>query len=76
MKSDAASPVWFKHLRNIGSTVGRNNRRPKDEREAFLGHAVAGGMSKFYTDDAPDNYLVRLVNLIGAEYFGGEKVGR
>ncbi len=65
--------VWFKHFRNAGGTVGRNNRRTKSEIEAFLGHDV-DGQCVFYMDDTPDDYLVPVVNLIGAEYFDGEQI--
>lgn len=70
-----ADGVWFKHCRNVGATLGRNHRLTINECEAFLGHDV-NGMCVFYMGDTPDDYLVPLVNLIGAEYFGGETVGR
>lgn len=64
----------FKHLRNIGPSIAKKTKLSKDEREAFLGHAVDGN-SKFYEDDVDESYLVDLVNLIGEQYFGGERVG-
>ncbi len=64
----------MKHLRNVGSSLGRIHRRPDDERQAFLGH-VANGSNKWYEDpDLGAGYLLPLVNLIGADYFGGETV--
>lgn len=63
----------FKHIRNVGPTVGRNNKRPIDEREAILGHVIEGN-SKFYTGEFDESFLVELVNLIGRDYFGGETV--
>jgi hypothetical protein len=65
----------MKHLRNIGSSVGRIHKRPDDERQAFLGH-IANGSNKWYEDpDLGADYLLPLVNLIGKEYFEGEMVG-
>ncbi|MFH0981615.1 MAG: tyrosine-type recombinase/integrase [Planctomycetota bacterium] len=64
----------FKHLRNVGPTLGKRARRSSDEREAFLGHVVHG-TSRFYEGDVDETYLIPLVNLIGAEYFDGEQVG-
>ena len=64
----------MKHLRNVGSSIGRIHKRPDDERQAFLGH-VANGSNKWYEDpDLGADYLLSLVNLIGAEYFAGENV--
>lgn len=42
------------------------------ERQAFFGH-VANGSNKWY--DLGADYLLPLVNLIGAAYFAGEHVG-
>lgn len=64
----------FKHMRNVGATLGKRGRRSRDERDAFLGHVVDGA-SKFYEGDVDETYLIPLVDLIGEQYFGGEKVG-
>lgn len=69
--------VWFKSLRNSGPTVAAKSRTPriiKDDREAFLGHAV-NGQSRFYTDGIGEDLLIDMVNVIGREYFDGEQVG-
>lgn len=63
----------FKHLRNVGPTLGKKARLSMDERDAFLGHVV-NGTSAFYEGDMDETYLVDLVNLIGLHYFGGERV--
>ncbi len=63
----------FKHLRNVGPTLARRARLSNDEREAFLGHVV-GGTSRFYEGDVDETYLIPLVDLIGEQYFDGEKV--
>ncbi len=42
-------------------------------RNEFLGHNEDGS-NKFYNEDIDENYLVPLVNLIGAEYFGGDAI--
>ncbi len=63
----------FKHLRNVGPTLGKRGRRSRDERDAFLGHVV-DGTSKFYEGDVDETYLIPLVNLIGEQYFGSENV--
>ena len=64
----------FKHLRNVGPTLGKRAKLSKDEREAFLGHVVNGGSSIFYEADVDETYLIALVNLIGEKYLGGEVV--
>ena len=64
--------LTFKHIRNVAPTLGKRNKLSKDERDAILGHVVAG-TSKFYEDSVDATYLVDLVNLVGAEYFGGEQ---
>ncbi len=63
----------FKHLRNVGPTLARRARLSRDEREAFLGHVV-DGTSRFYEGDVNQTYLIPLVNLIGMQYCGGERV--
>ena len=62
----------YKHLRNVGPSIGKRHKRHPDEREGFLGHAVRG-TSRFYEGDVDETYLVELVNLIGVEYFGGKE---
>ena len=47
--------------------------RPTDERTTFLAHSE-GGTNRFYEGDVDEDYLVDLVNLIGEEYFDGERV--
>lgn len=64
----------FKHLRNVGPSIAKRAKLPRDEREAFLGHVV-DGTSKFYEADVDETFLVNRVNLIGEQYFGGEHVG-
>ncbi len=64
-----------KHLRNIGASLGKKHKRPEEERQAFLGHVVGTGTSRFYEDDVDETYPLDLVNLIGSEYFDGEQVG-
>lgn len=61
----------MKHLRNVGSSLGRLRKRPEDERQVFLG-LVANGTNFFC--EAPDlgaNCLLELVNLIRAEFRRG-----
>jgi len=64
----------FEHLRNVGPSIAKRAKSPRDEREAFLGHVV-DGTSKFYEADVDETFLVNLVNLIGEQCFGGEHVG-
>ncbi|MHC4094258.1 MAG: hypothetical protein ACYSVY_28965 [Planctomycetota bacterium] len=64
----------YKHGRNVGPSIAKRAKLPRDEREAFLGHVV-DGTSKFYEADVDETFLVDLVNLIGEQYFGGERVG-
>ena len=59
----------------VGPTLGKRHKRPQDERDTFLGHAVGGkGTSRWYEGDVDEHYLTELVSLIGAEYMGGEAV--
>lgn len=58
----------FRHLRNIGSTLCRDNHLPEAAADAWLGHS-ARGTNKFYTGEAKDDYLQPLVRLIEASYF-------
>jgi integrase len=75
-ESKGISNEWsFKHLRNVVPSLGRRHRRPRDERDAFLGHVVAG-TSRFYEGDVDETYLLPLINLLGKHYFDGEKVKR
>jgi len=62
----------FKHLRNVGGK--KRLEISKEERDHFLGH-VEAGETKWYTGEAREDYLVPLVNAIGAEYFDGGHVG-
>jgi len=67
----------FKHLRNVGPTLGRRGKLTKDERDALLGHTVSVDgqtCSVFYEGDVDETYLVDLVNLIGKDYFSGEVI--
>lgn len=60
----------MKHLRNVGPSLGRVHKRPDDERQVFLGH-IANGTNVFYEDpDLGPEYLLDLVDLVGADYFG------
>ncbi len=63
----------FKHLRNVGPTLGKRGKRPRDERDAFLGHVI-DGTGKYYEGDVDETYLIPLVDLIGGQYFGSENV--
>lgn len=63
----------FKHIRNIGSSLGRLHKLSRDERDALLGHVVAG-TSKFYEEDVDHRYLIDVVNLVGREYFDGDQI--
>ncbi len=73
--SKGISGDWsFKHLRNVVPSLGRRYRRPRDEREAFLGHVA--GTSRFYDGDVDESFLIPLVNLLGKQYLDGEKVRR
>jgi len=75
MPDGSPVPIWveFKTCRNVAGTVGKRRGRPSDERSAIRGHKV-NGVGRFYEGDVGDDYLVQLVNLIGAEYFDGESV--
>jgi integrase len=57
----------IRHLRNIGSTAVRDHRLPEAMAHAWLGHA-AGGTNVFYTGEAKDDYLLPLIEVIGATY--------
>lgn len=62
--------VWtFKHLRNIGPSLRKAAKLPKEMSDALLGH-VTDGTSAFYEDDVGLEYLAPLVNLIGTEHLG------
>jgi len=70
----AGTGEWtFKHIRNIASSLGKLNKLSRDERDAVLGHVV-DGTSKFYEEDVDHRYLIRLVNLVGKEYFDGAEI--
>ena len=64
----------FKHLRNVGPSLGKRAKLSRDERDAFLGHVVDRSSSD-YEADVDETYLIDLVNIIGEHYFGGEKAG-
>jgi integrase len=68
--------VWYKLLRNVGPTIARDHGRPEDERLAFLGDKANGISRVNYEGRTKQEFLVPLVNLIGAEYFDGENVGK
>ena len=54
--------------RNIGATLCRDAHLPADMGESWLGHS-ARGTNKFYTGEAKEDYLLPLVEVIGARYF-------
>ena len=66
----------FKHLRNVGPTLGRDATPAIDRelRDALLGH-INTAILDSYTAPHHAKLLVPLVNVIGAEYFNGEQVG-
>jgi len=64
----------FKHLRKMAPQIGRDHRRQLEERDAILGHKPKGMTREHYEDMLTPEFLVPLVNCIGAELFGGEKV--
>ena len=73
---EAACNDWrLKHLRNVGGTLGDQNGLSEMMVDRFLGHALKGTRAKYIGSVGPD-YLVSLVNLIGAEFFDGEQVGK
>jgi len=74
LAEEAGVEDWtFKHIRNVAPSVGRDGKRPKEERDAILGHVVDGA-SQFYTDEFDETYLIELVDLVGKTYFGGEQI--
>jgi len=66
-------PWTFKHLRNIGPSLRKAAKLPKEMSDAMLGH-VTEGTSAFYEDDVGPEYLLPLVNLIGLDHLGGSFV--
>ena len=74
MRDKSDGNGWsFKHLRNIGGTLGDKGGLSEMMIDRFLGHTLKRERAK-YLGDVDASYLVPLVNLIGAEYFDGETV--
>ena len=74
MRDESDGNGWsFKHLRNIGGTLGDKGGLSEMMIDRFLGHTLKRERAK-YLGDVDASYLVPLVNLIGAEYFNGETV--
>ncbi len=63
----------FKHLRNVGPTLGRDAGISRELRDAFLGHKT-GEVLEHYTAPLHARQMVDLVNLVGKVYLG-ETVG-
>lgn len=57
-----------RHCRNIGETLRRNNQLPADMGTAWLRHSE-NGTNLFYRGEAPDDYLMPLIDIIGKTYF-------
>ncbi len=43
----------FKHLRNVGGTLGLRGKLTRFEADAFVGHEI-NGMSRFYLGDVDE----------------------
>lgn len=68
---------WYKQLRNIGATLATTHHLSKTMIDLFMGHSEdMSDMNVPYTDDMPTDFVAPIVNLIGAEYFDDETVGR
>lgn len=66
---------YYKHLRNVGPTIRKRNKRSEEETNGFLGHSADGKRAGvFYEGIVGEDYLVDIVNLIGIEYISGETV--
>lgn len=63
----------FKHIRNVGTNVGKDHGIRVELREAFQGHAYKG-MNLFYEEGFDYRAMVPLVNMIGETYLGGEHI--
>lgn len=75
MRDEADGNGWsFKHLRNVGGTLGDKGGLSEMVIDRFLGHTLKRERAK-YLGDVDASYLVPLVNLIGREYSDGEQVG-
>jgi len=65
---DALDVTWpLRSCRNIGSTIRRDAHLPEDMANAWLGHS-ARQTNRFYTGEAPIDYLLPLVRAIGVRY--------
>jgi len=73
VEAAAGKGFTFKSMRNVGPTLRKRHKLPKEVSDAFLGH-VDDATNKFYEDDVDETYLAELVDLIGKDYFDGEAV--
>lgn len=74
MREESGSDGWsFKHLRNVGGTLADKEGMSEMKIDRFLGHTLKRERAKYLGDVGPD-YLIDLVNLIGANYFAGQTV--
>lgn len=75
MHNESKTNGWsFKHLRNIGGTVGDKAGMSEMKIDRFLGHTLKKERSKYLGSVGPE-YLIDLVCLIGNNYVNGEKIG-
>ena len=73
-KAAGVEKEWsMKHLRNVGPSMAKQAGVSREMRDTFLGHVV-NGANRWYEADVDEYYLVPLVNLVGEQYFGGERV--
>ena len=74
MRVESGSDGWsFKHLRNVGGTLADKEGMSEMKIDRFLGHTLKRERAK-YLGDVGSDYLIDLVNLIGAHYFAGQTV--
>jgi len=59
----------FKHLRNVGPTLGFNAGLPEEMVDLFLGHNRQKRSSRFYRERATPEYVKPIVDLIEQAYF-------
>ncbi|MEE9293398.1 MAG: hypothetical protein V3W34_00325 [Phycisphaerae bacterium] len=64
----------FKHLRNVGSNVADEHDLSSRVIDRFHGRVLKGVKRAYLVKSRKPEYLIPLVNLIGAEYLDGETV--
>jgi Phage integrase family len=75
-KGAGVSDWTFKHLRNVGSNLADEHDLSSRMIDRFHGRVIKGAKKSYLVKTRKPEYLISLVNLIGAEHFDGEQVGR